>query len=103
MWTNLYSTNYPESYNSRENCGLLIQNGAGRIVLRIVAFSVDINHASVNIYDGVNEQAELLATYSGRVFPESFTSTGSYLYIKHTSDAFTPTLPGFHMQFKIEG
>ena len=99
----MYSTNYPEDYNNNEDCGLLIESGVGNIVLEIRDFTTEgAEYDYVNIYDGANKQAELLATYRGKPHLGSIRSTGPYVYIEYITDS-SYTMKGFHMRFKIAG
>ena len=98
-WQNLYSTNYPESYENNEECGLVIETDVGNVLLEIVGFHLEEKHDKVRIYDGVNDQSELVEIYTGQVESGLITSSGSSLYVRYTTDK-SETFTGFHMRFK---
>lgn len=51
----------------------------------------------IKIYDGEDEDAPLVGTYSGNNIPEKFTSTGNKIYITFTS---TEAHPGFCFEYQ---
>ena len=102
-WKDLYSTNYPGDYNNDEDCDLLIESAIGVITLEIVAFNTERNIDYVDVYDGINDQAQHSAkTLHGVLSPQSIQSTGSSLFLKFISDG-SDTRSGFHMRFKYTG
>ena len=99
QWRDLKSSNYPENYNNNEDCGVLIHSDYGDVRLELVDFNTEHAYDKVEIYDGMDASAPLLATYTGSVHNETLVSNGSYLYFKFTSDVLT-NLPGFYFRFK---
>ena len=98
-WKDLYSTNYPENYEDNEDCGVLIESEVGSVLLEIVDFHLEEKYDKLRIYDGIDDEAELLETYNGQVESGLVTSSRSSLYVKYTTDGST-TFTGFHMRFK---
>ena len=96
-WSNLYSTNFPGNYLNSESCGLQIHSAYG-VHLEIVSFYLELYDDKVKVYDGADENAPLLATYTGQVASGKVVSSGEYLYITYNTDDWT-TRSGFHMRF----
>ena len=102
-WHNLYSTNYPENYDTYENCELQIHSSTeATVVLEIVEFITERGYDKVLVYDGSNDQAELLATLTGNLASRVIESTGPFLYLRYTTDS-SSVRKGFHMKFKDNG
>lgn len=75
-------------YGFNSNCNWLIQPaGATKITLTFTSFDTETGVDLVTVYDGVDDMAPLLGTYSGSTLPPSITSKGNALYIRFTSDA----------------
>ena len=64
MWQNLYSPNYPNNYDNYEDCGLQILASTGVVFLEIIDLHLERSYDYVEFYDGGNEQAPLIASYS---------------------------------------
>lgn len=74
-------------YKSNSDCKWLIQpNNSSRIALSFTEFDVD-NSDVVNIYDGSNVNANLLASYRGNTLPPMVVSTGNTMLVHFITDA----------------
>jgi len=99
-WQSLWSSNYPEDYGHSEDCNVKISSRAGSLVhLHLKDLHVEDRYDWVSVYDGADENAPLLAEYSGRYSDEDFYSSGPDMYITFSSDR-VESKKGFHFQFK---
>lgn len=78
----------PSNYTNNLNCSWLIQPvGVSTITLSFTSLATEINADFVNIYDGANNSAPLLASYSGTNNLNSTTSTGGVMFVEFVTDA----------------
>ena len=86
-----------------QRCGLTIEDDAGMTVqLKIVHFYLEDTFDYLDFYDGDNEDANHIISYTDEVDPGYIFSTGSSLHINYLSDG-TETYDGFHILFKSSG
>ncbi|MCB0154165.1 MAG: S8 family serine peptidase, partial [Anaerolineae bacterium] len=76
------------NYKNFENNGLLIEpaNGSAAISLTFSQFELEHHYDYLKIYDGQNENGQLLASLTGRSFPPVLVATSGSMFIKFTSD-----------------
>lgn len=78
------------NYGNNANCSWLINPpGALSITLNFSAFVTQSVKDIVNVYDGIDENANLLGSYSGSTVPTSLTSTGGAMYVEFITDSIT--------------
>ncbi|MBL0048915.1 MAG: PKD domain-containing protein [Bacteroidetes bacterium] len=75
------------NYGNNANCSWLINPvGAYAITLNFSAFNTQPNKDFVNIYDGIDNNAALIGSFSGTTIPPFLTSTGGAMLIEFISD-----------------
>lgn len=82
-------TDNSPTYKGKTDCSWLIapSNSAGkRITLTFTAFNTEDCCDILTVYDGANDDAPELATYSGTTMPRSITSSGSRMFITFKTD-----------------
>jgi hypothetical protein len=78
----------PNKYWNNSSCEWLIEpEGANFIHVEFTQMSIEPNSDYLYFYNGVDESAPLIATYSGYDIPESFDVMGSALFVKFVTDA----------------
>ncbi|MGK5082856.1 CUB domain-containing protein [Bdellovibrionota bacterium FG-1] len=86
------------NYSDSENCGFLIQLGAGHTVgLSFSSFSLEEGSDFIKIYDGTNASGTPLHTgngFTGANLPSSVAAQSGSLYLVMTTDS-SVTRPGF--------
>ncbi|MBK7173101.1 MAG: C10 family peptidase [Bacteroidales bacterium] len=77
-------------YDPNSDCTWLIDpaDSVNAITLTFVLFDVDASDA-LYIYDGENDSAPLLATYTGTSVPPNISSTGGKMFVKFVTDGAT--------------
>ena len=76
-------------YNIDLDCSWLIQAEEGHIIdLSFSSFDIQVKYDLVKVYDGNDETARLLGSYSGDEIPPLITSSGNELFITFTSNEF---------------
>lgn len=82
-------------YQNNANCSWLIapNDSISHITLSFDKFNVDPSD-HVNIYDGGDQNANLLGSYTGSTLPPNVVSTGGKMFITFISNS-TATAPGF--------
>ena len=76
-----------DDYASNSDCAWSIQpTGATSITLSFTDFYVEQNYDFVYVYDGADDSAPLLATFTGFAIPANVTSSGGSMYVRFTSD-----------------
>ena len=109
----LQSPNYPNNYPNNSRCYTLIQAPEGNVVfLNITHFALESDgdqqgvckndYDSLSLYDGQDDSAPLLGKYCGSLIPESFESSGRYLYAVFRSDQRTE-FSGYSAQISFKG
>lgn len=77
------------NYIENSNCQWLIQpTGASLVSLTFNRFSTQAGSDFVRVYDGSNNSAPLIGSYSGNALPPSISSTGSSLFVEFTTNGF---------------
>lgn len=75
------------NYGNESDCSWLIDvSGAGSITLNFSSFSLEEDYDFLRIYDGDDDNAPLLASYTGYNLPQSVTGSGDEMYIVFSSD-----------------
>lgn len=94
------------NYQNNVNCSWLIAptDSVNSITLNFLKFNTQANDI-VTVYNGANDAAPVLGTYSGSSLPPAVTATGNKMFIRFTTDAngnsagwfaeFTTSLPVF--------
>lgn len=80
------------NYGSNANCKWVIAPaGATQVSIKFSKFDTEATYDKVYIYDGSDDTAPLLATFSGNTLPPTITTTAGVgaMCIKFTSDAST--------------
>ncbi|XP_043916230.1 cubilin-like [Protopterus annectens] len=101
------SPNYPGLYPHGAFCNWTIQvTSSNTINYTFNAFNLE-NHASCNfdyvkLYDGPNDQSNLIGSFCGVTPPPASTTTSNYLHIVFRSD-FSLAQTGFQMQWYFNG
>ena len=92
------------NYGNDENCSLLIHPAcASSITFSITSFSSETNDDHLNIYDGLDATAPLLASVTGFPFPyPSVTATSGAMFISWTSDNNQNSYTGFAANWTSE-
>ncbi|XP_068115995.1 exoskeleton protein RP43-like [Hyperolius riggenbachi] len=92
--------------NSKDNCWWLLQTPGNKILLKFNQFVCVTKNCSdkINIYDGVNKNAALLATvYANQPFPV-LVSSSSFLFVEYiTAAAGQSTFDGSYTTVKYGG
>lgn len=74
-------------YANNSSCSWLIQpENAHSITVSFTEFDTEADHDGLIIYDGIDNEAPVLAVLSGAALPEPITSTGGSMYIEFISD-----------------
>ncbi|MBI2969081.1 MAG: Ig-like domain-containing protein [Bacteroidetes bacterium] len=74
-------------YLENSNCSWLIQPvGANNVTLHFTNFDVENGYDFVNVYDGADGTAPLLAAFTGSSLPPPVSSTGNTMFVQFTSD-----------------
>ncbi|EGT31186.1 hypothetical protein CAEBREN_20655 [Caenorhabditis brenneri] len=81
------SPNYPANYPDNKACAFLINVDPGHLInLQFLAFNTEDGYDTLAVYDGMNQSAALLGTFSGKKIPAAITSSSNYLYLYFSSD-----------------
>ncbi len=71
------------NYANNLSCSWLIQpTGVSTITLRFTSLATEINNDVIRIYDGINNSAPLLGSYSGTNNLNTITSTGGVMFVE---------------------
>ncbi|MBS1547537.1 MAG: M4 family metallopeptidase [Bacteroidetes bacterium] len=90
------------NYSSNETCTLLVAPPcAANITVSFQAFSTESGWDFLNFYDGADENAPLLGSFTGTTLPAGFTTTGGQLFVKWTSDQ-SMTSSGFAVNWTAQ-
>jgi len=74
-------------WNGTDCDWLIAPDTAERIVLIFNSFATEQGHDFLSIYDGEDNTAPLIGTFSGYNTPPMITSTGNRLYLRFTTDS----------------
>lgn len=89
-------------YEDNQNCSWLIapNDSVSSITINFIKFNLAENDL-LSIYDGIDENALLIESYSGNELPESYTITTDRLFLNFSSDA-NGTDSGFLVEYITE-
>ena len=74
-------------YANNTNCSWLIQpTNAATITLSFATFSTELKNDGVIVYDGANETAPVLGSFTGSTIPSTITSSGGSMYVRFLSN-----------------
>jgi|GEM_PF-526105 len=77
------------NYAPNLNCSWLVQPAAATLItLNFNRFDTQNNGDFVSVYDGSNNSAALIGTYSGNTIPAVINSSGNSLFVEFTSNGF---------------
>uniref|UniRef100_A0A674ETW4 CUB and Sushi multiple domains 3 n=1 Tax=Salmo trutta TaxID=8032 RepID=A0A674ETW4_SALTR len=95
----ILSPGYPEPYDNNQNCvwKVSVPEGAG-IQIQVVSFASEHNWDSLDFYDGGDNHAPRLGSYSGTTIPQLLNSTSNNLYLSFSSD-ISVSAAGFHLEY----
>lgn len=89
-------------YSSNETCTLLIAPPcATNITVSIQSFSTENGWDFLKFYDGSDENAPLLGSFTGSTVPADFTTTGGHLFVKWAADQ-SVTSSGFAVNWSSQ-
>ncbi len=75
------------NYGNLSDCSWLIApQGATSIQLTFTKFNTDSINDYLEVFDGVDENAPLIGTWSGNTLPSIINSTGGFLFLRFISD-----------------
>ncbi|RXM30192.1 CUB and sushi domain-containing protein 3 [Acipenser ruthenus] len=99
----ILSPGYPEPYDNNLNCiwKITVPEGAG-IQIQIISFATEHNWDSLDFYDGADNNAPRLGSYSGTTIPQLLNSTSNNLYLNFQSD-ISVSAAGFHLEYTAIG
>ncbi|XP_073446315.1 CUB and sushi domain-containing protein 3 isoform X7 [Dendrobates tinctorius] len=99
----ILSPGYPEPYDNNLNCiwKISVPEGAG-IQVQVVSFATEHNWDSLDFYDGGDNNAPRLGSYSGTTIPHLLNSTSNNLYLNFQSD-ISVSAAGFHLEYTAIG
>uniref|UniRef100_A0A6Q2X490 CUB and Sushi multiple domains 3a n=1 Tax=Esox lucius TaxID=8010 RepID=A0A6Q2X490_ESOLU len=99
----ILSPGYPEPYDNNQNCiwKISVPEGAG-IQIQVVSFASEHNWDSLDFYDGADNHAPRLGSYSGTTIPQLLNSTSNNLYLSFSSD-ISVSAAGFHLEYTAIG
>uniref|UniRef100_A0A671WNK8 CUB and Sushi multiple domains 3 n=1 Tax=Sparus aurata TaxID=8175 RepID=A0A671WNK8_SPAAU len=100
----ILSPGYPEPYDNNQNCvwKVSVPEGAGIQVIQVVSFATEHNWDSLDFYDGADNHAPRLGSYSGTTIPPLLNSTSNNLYLSFSSD-ISVSAAGFHLEYTAIG
>ncbi|KAI1243578.1 hypothetical protein IHE44_0001209 [Lamprotornis superbus] len=110
----ILSPGYPEPYDNNLNCvwKITVPEGAGIqcasncsssgddlvMKVQVVSFATEHNWDSLDFYDGADNNAPRLGSYSGTTIPPLLNSTSNNLYLNFQSD-ISVSAAGFHLEY----
>lgn len=75
------------NYTNNQNCSWLIQPaGAATITFGLNSLATEISNDLITIYDGVNNSAPILGSYSGTNNLNTLTSSGGSIFVEFTTN-----------------
>lgn len=90
-----------DNYGNGAECSWLLQAPANNyLLLTFTEFNTEINYDFVIVYDGVDDSAPILGSYSGSTIPNQLTSSGSDMYVVFVSDE-SITEGGFSANYDV--
>ncbi|KAJ7400650.1 hypothetical protein BTVI_103420 [Pitangus sulphuratus] len=113
----ILSPGYPEPYDNNLNCvwKITVPEGAGiqhssdysssgddsMKKVQVVSFATEHNWDSLDFYDGADNNAPRLGSYSGTTIPPLLNSTSNNLYLNFQSD-ISVSAAGFHLEYTAQ-
>ena len=94
------SPNYPRTYsNSDLVCYKIMTDNSRKIVLDFLSFSSEPKHDPLEVFDGPDDNARKLTTWSGHAVPPPLISTNNAMFITFRTDGST-AYSGFRILYK---
>uniref|UniRef100_A0A803VYI3 CUB and Sushi multiple domains 2 n=1 Tax=Ficedula albicollis TaxID=59894 RepID=A0A803VYI3_FICAL len=99
----ILSPGFPEPYLNSLNCvwRITVPEGAG-IQIQVISFVTEQNWDSLEVFDGGDNTATMLGSFSGTTVPALLNSTSNQLYLHFYSD-ISVSAAGFHLEYKTVG
>uniref|UniRef100_A0ABM5ESZ5 CUB and sushi domain-containing protein 2 isoform X2 n=1 Tax=Pogona vitticeps TaxID=103695 RepID=A0ABM5ESZ5_9SAUR len=99
----ILSPGFPEPYLNSLNCvwKITVPEGAG-IQIQVISFVTEQNWDSLEVFDGGDNTATMLGSFSGTTVPALLNSTSNQLYLHFSSD-ISVSAAGFHLEYKTVG
>ncbi|XP_041439963.1 CUB and sushi domain-containing protein 2 isoform X1 [Xenopus laevis] len=99
----ILSPGFPEPYLNSLNCvwKITVPEGAG-IQIQVISFVTEQNWDSLEVFDGADNTATMLGSFSGTTVPALLNSTSNHLYLHFFSD-ISVSAAGFHLEYKTVG
>ncbi|XP_053123530.1 CUB and sushi domain-containing protein 2 isoform X5 [Hemicordylus capensis] len=99
----ILSPGFPEPYLNSLNCvwKITVPEGAG-IQIQVIGFVTEQNWDSLEVFDGGDNTATMLGSFSGTTVPALLNSTSNQLYLHFYSD-ISVSAAGFHLEYKTVG
>ncbi|XP_043915904.1 CUB and sushi domain-containing protein 1-like [Protopterus annectens] len=99
----ILSPGFPEPYLNSLNCvwKITVPEGAG-IQIQVISFTTEHNWDSLEVFDGGDNTATMLGSFSGTTVPPLLNSTSNQLYLHFYSD-ISVSAAGFHLEYKTVG
>ncbi|CAH2222352.1 Hypothetical predicted protein [Pelobates cultripes] len=99
----ILSPGFPEPYLNSLNCvwKITVPEGAG-IQIQVISFVTEQNWDSLEVFDGGDNTATMLGSFSGTTVPALLNSTSNQLYLHFFSD-ISVSAAGFHLEYKTVG
>uniref|UniRef100_A0A8D2L0D4 CUB and Sushi multiple domains 2 n=1 Tax=Varanus komodoensis TaxID=61221 RepID=A0A8D2L0D4_VARKO len=99
----ILSPGFPEPYLNSLNCvwKITVPEGAG-IQIQVISFVTEQNWDSLEVFDGGDNTATMLGSFSGTTVPALLNSTSNQLYLHFYSD-ISVSAAGFHLEYKTVG
>ncbi|OWK58649.1 CUB and sushi domain-containing protein 1 [Lonchura striata] len=96
----ILSPGFPEPYLNSLNCvwKITVPEGAG-IQIQVISFVTEQNWDSLEVFDGGDNTATMLGSFSGTTVPALLNSTSNQLYLHFYSD-ISVSAAGFHLEYK---
>ncbi|MEE6484219.1 hypothetical protein FKM82_013795 [Ascaphus truei] len=99
----ILSPGFPEPYLNSLNCvwKITVPEGAG-VQIQVISFVTEQNWDSLEVFDGGDNTASMLGSFSGTTVPALLNSTSNHLYLHFFSD-ISVSAAGFHLEYKTVG
>ncbi|KAH0631151.1 hypothetical protein JD844_005313 [Phrynosoma platyrhinos] len=109
----ILSPGFPEPYLNSLNCiwKITVPEGAGiqniqtrrsKGMIQVISFVTEQNWDSLEVFDGGDNTATMLGSFSGTTVPALLNSTSNQLYLHFCSD-ISVSAAGFHLEYKTVG
>uniref|UniRef100_UPI00358FCE16 CUB and sushi domain-containing protein 3-like n=1 Tax=Myxine glutinosa TaxID=7769 RepID=UPI00358FCE16 len=99
----ILSPGFPEPYDNNLNCVWIITvlEGSG-VQVRVINFVTEHNWDALEVYDGGDENASRIGSFSGTLIPSVLNSTSNTIYLHFHSD-ISVSAAGFHLEYAAVG